>query len=380
LTEYRVIPDVNTKVRRLGYFVPLLQMVGQRNLGPEVLLPRFVAWGKEHQHFLKDYLDPTGDIVPEKSRGTRSQRRGPQYYAARRYLEFAESIGWLTRISNAYAVARFGAILLNLARTLPRQSPNPFWLSEWERSFFLYELLRKDADFLLTIASLLETEHSVALKYLQRRFQDAHLARLEARIGAAAEEHVQRLLLQRRLEIQTKWKGAARYAEHIVPPRLHWLLDMGLLEPDPVQSDEFQLNSQGQRLFCELPPLPGTDVLQITAEWLESRFFGHAMPLLITSRPKFRVWMECSEREQNELATHHLTTAFRMFQRGSVPKISLTQGLLFTCISLAVVDGVLTELRDLTAWLRQPQYCEGQRMEIRVSARENESYIVLNPI
>src|SRR5438105_4719295 len=105
----RELTNVNTQVRRLGYFPPLLRLACNQNLGADILSIRFEAWGRNHQTHLKEYTNTTGDIVPSKkvprSKALKSrlpQRRVPN--AIKVYIDFAHLVGWLTQISGVQAI------------------------------------------------------------------------------------------------------------------------------------------------------------------------------------------------------------------------------------------------------------------------------------
>jgi len=370
--KMRELINVNTKVRRLGYFAALLRLVQERSLGTDILLARFIGWGKENQHCLIDYTDSTGDIVP-RSR-TRSSHpsvyRTP--YAAKRYVEFAKEVGWLTQISGACAITRIGRILLTLPGNLLEENANPFFLSLAQRLFFLHELWCRDGDILFTLLQQLGT-HPLSLHQIQSNFGDAYYDHLSQRMQQLPIEYEQRELLERRNSIAA-WQSPARYAEHIVPPRLHWLLDLGLLYIESSSQRKCYLTPIGQEFKKRFSTLEA-----LTDKWLDSNFFKAVADCLATDGVSISVWR--SNHKDQEALNSWLHIAFKTFQRGSIPKLPATQTILFLCICLIINEGIAADIQDILQFLSKPiKFDVDHVIEARLSGRENESYLTLNPI
>lgn len=369
----RELKDVNTKVRRLGYFPALLRLVQQRNLGEEVLLARFVAWGKEKQQDLRDYIDSTGDIVPSKKTKSTAQSRKATPYAAKRYLEFGQQVGWLTEISGMYSVTRIGRVLVMLNDpTLDRRDNNPFNLSLSHDLFFAYELWHKDGDILYALLHHIDVD-PVPLRHIQKTFNHWFYEHLTERIQQTRIEYEHRLLLERRNNVES-WKSPERYAEHIVPPRLHWLIDLGLVTIHTSSDLAYRLTPEGQRFKEQFSSL---NVL--TNEWLDANFFKAYTGALMNDRGSLHIWEDTEENI--EVFNKWIHTAFKTFQRGSVAKLSFTQVVLFLCISLIVHQDIVVDKQDCLNILSTPiRFDTNHVIETRLSARENESYVILNPV
>lgn len=110
----RELTNVNTQVRRLAYFPALLGSAARQNYNYNSLAMRLQSWGKEQQDELKSYLNATGNVVPQlkpKKPRLPSERAS---HAAKRYVDFAENIGWLNQISGLYTITRTGRVLSTL--------------------------------------------------------------------------------------------------------------------------------------------------------------------------------------------------------------------------------------------------------------------------
>lgn len=369
----REITDVNTKARRLGYIPILLNLVRERSLGAEVLVTRFVEWGKVNQGYLKNYYDSTGDIVPRVQLGRIRKGRSQTSYAAKRYIELALAAGWLTQISGMYAVTRTGRILPALGDALPEcQTPNPFSLSIPQQLFFAYELWRKDGDILYTLLQML-SEQPTPLRQIQKGFQGAFLEHLTQRMRQVSSEFEHRAILERRNHIAA-WQSPVRYAEHIAPPRLHWLVDLGLMSIETSSKRACSLTRVGDRFKEYFSPLT-----TLTDEWIEANFFQKTTECLLPDGFPRRAWQP--GMAETRILEQGLRAAFAAFQRGPIPKLSITPVVLFLSIYLIVQDGVVADARDILQALSKPlPFDKNHVLETRLSARENESYLILNPV
>jgi len=197
------------------------------------------------------------------------------------------------------------------------------------------------------------------------------------KISASSQEPLRRLLLDRHTEIKTTWKNPERYAEHIVPPRLHWLLDLGLLDlKREKNSITYKLTGAGQRFMEALPKFSSPPKPEVTNQWLGTRFFSEVGPILI-SADHFRQWDNVDDTIRMEVCRKYLSVAFSEFRKTSLPKISLTQGLMYLCLRFATDSHLLANPQDLVQWFRTPRILGSYKYEVRTSARENEAYFVM---
>ena len=197
MPKYKVgITEINTLVRRLGYVSAILRLLGHKTLNESMLYTQLEKWSLNHEQDLMDHANQQGFI-----KATRGQA------ASRRYTNFAVSLGLIGRIAGAYRVTRFGKALLPFLCRAPSQ--NPFELTNAERCAYLYWLLLKDSDRLLTVIRMLVEEGSQPLSDLQSAFPAFYLQQLQARM-LTAEEHVARDILAVRNRV-AHWKKGTRF-------------------------------------------------------------------------------------------------------------------------------------------------------------------------
>ncbi len=241
-------------------------------------------------------------------------------------------MGLVAHTAGIFRLTRMGLVLFALIREYSRS--NPFFLSDAEEIFFLYWLLRNDADPLLTVIDILLTMPDAQLADVQAQYQNALVQRLSTKLFLSKEELAQRDLLDRRNFIQDKWKSPKRYIEHVVPPRLNWLLDIGFFEPGLFRHHQFHFMQPEKEFLTKLPTLGDTHLHDVSEHWLDTEFW-YAVGGLITEPNRLRLWDETNPQADIEsYVYHYLERAFTTFRHTMVPKISLTQALIYIVISL----------------------------------------------
>lgn len=351
------ITEINTQVRRLGYVSGLLTILGSRTLSELLLLERLQTWSVKHEDALRTYPYRQGQIKPTR-----------QMTGAKRYTELALSLGLVGKIAGAYRVTRFGRSLL------PFLGSNTFALSLIEKVSYLYWLVIRDEDRLLTVLEMLTEKPEQSLALLQRNFQDRYVRRLTART-ATVDERIAREMLVVRNRVTREWKSPERYAENIVPPRINWLADLGLAcIAEGVRGRPVQLTLQGSQFLDALPTAVGSNIHQAGTAWCRNTFFSAAAPIL--SGQHGCNWSDLPANERHDLLDDLTPRAFAILRTSPAPKVSLYPSLMYIALVLAsenVVWANIEELqRDLDTYGREAS----SRYEVRFSHRENEAYLI----
>ena len=367
--SYREIVISNSLVRRLRYLSQILHFVGARSLNEDILVAKLRRWGNTYANSLENYKYNTGTIHSLEKRGST--------LLSTSYLDTAVKFGLLSKISNVYQLTRTGRILLNLLNDKPNKELNSLCLDENERIFYIYQILQHDADTLLTIVNILQSLENPSLTNLKKSFQQAFLNRLKEKISTSSQEYITNQLHDRQIEVMTEWKKPEDYAAYIIPPRLHWLLDLGLLDSKKEKKHTiYQLTEVGRNLVeKKLPKLPNSEILDVTDSWFNMHFFSEIGPLIIPN-VGFKQWQYVDDKVRQEACEKYMPTAFDKFRRSSVPKIALTQGTIYLCISFMTELHLLINVQELIQWFQKPRKLGNYRYEVRTSARENEAYFV----
>ncbi len=356
--KYRVLEGTNTKIRRLAYLTAILAILGDNSLSERLLLIKLLHWSQERQKNLQNYWVQTGAVT--------STRRNS---AGARYLNWAAKGGLVVSVAGSYRATRMGLTLSTLLKHYTKRS-NPFFLNQVELLFYLYWLLSQDADMLLTILERIEKQPGISLVELQRDFQQDFLRRLGQKQNSCSDSILQQQLRERRIVITREWKKPARYAEHLAPPRLNWLLDLGFLEPGVFRKHRYTFTENGRNFISQLPHID--DFRDVTDEWLMSGYWEAAVNI-----ESLRRWEQIGNEKQYELTKALLPQTFKAFRYTFVPKIPLTQALLYFTFRTLLDHQIIVTPAQLKAYLSSSQIVDGRRYEVRLSPRENESYLLM---
>lgn len=362
--QYRALESTNTRTRRLAYLSALLRILHRESISERTILGRLTKWSQQHRGDLARYWVQAGEVTSLRSNS-----------AGMRYLQLGVRMHCITPIAELYRTTRIGLVLFSLL-TIYGQNENPFLLTPAERLFYAHRILDVDSDLLLAVMDAIATQGPVALSQLQRTFRQILLARIDGKIEAASDEAFLRQLGRRRATIANDWKRPQRYAEHLVPPRVNWLLDLGYLEPEPFRAHRYVLTPAAEDLLAALPRIPGTDLHDVSGQWLGSRYWTTMATTTLTGQNAPRHWSALDERERETAIGELLHSAFRTFQYTPIPKISLTPAAMYLCIRLILDHGIATSPDDLRTWFTSSPILNERRYEIRVAPRENESYLL----
>lgn len=357
------ITEINTQVRRLGYASAILSILGNRTLNESLLYNRLEQWSVEHREELENYCNQQGQIKP-------TQRTT----GAKRYTDFVVSLGLVGRIAGACRVTRFGKTILPFLNRRP--ASNGFDLSLTERLSYLYWLLVKDSDRLLTVVSMLAEKPSQSLRFLQENFQSHYLRYLTARLSVESGRVAQEILHVRN-RVAHEWKNPPRYAESIVPPRIHWLLDLGLVQIAGTRGKPARLTEKGRQFLDILPKIRDFDVPWTNPSWANKQLFSSVGPIL-TPCSGWQ-WAELSDEERMRHLAALLPLVFKILRSSPARKVSLYPAILYISLLLAIDEQIWANLEDLRKDIDIYSKSGHIRYAVRFSHRENESYLTYLP-
>jgi len=361
---YRVLEATNTKTRRLAYLSAIISLLRDEALTERAFLEKLTQWAKNNTSFLHGYWVDTGEITStyKNSAGTR-------------YIDLARKIGLVTTIGGMYRASRDGLILYSL---LKKEKPihNPFFLSDEEKSFFTYLLISEDADVLLTIINQIDSNQDISLSELQNSFYKDFLDRLERKSNLIEEDIDKRQILERRNIIAHQWKKPERYSEHIIPPRINWMCDLDLLDIGLFRKHKCRLSASGKHIFSCLPLNGG--LIDVSEEWLEDSYWKVCATSIFNK--KSILWENLDDVSRASTILDSLMEAFRNFQYSQIPRISSRQAILYMTIFLLSEKNIVASPTELTNWFSFPRIIQNKKYEIRLSPRENESYLLASLI
>jgi hypothetical protein len=203
--------SVNTQARRLGSLLYLLgkikagvRLVAQLERPPATEIDQLRSNLRLHQL-------TSGEISTARS-------------SVDHYLTLAQDLHLVVRQGSLHTLTAHGQLLMALVRP-PCAEPYP--LSQNTKLCILAILLRHDFIGLKSLIRLMLTG-VLSVDGLCNEYQESLLASLEEALECQTEQHTKRLFFDRRSQIQ-KWNNPAKYSDHLVPARLHWLKDLAVI-------------------------------------------------------------------------------------------------------------------------------------------------------
>jgi hypothetical protein len=244
--------NANTKARRLRYVVSLAHLA-ETPINTRLLSSRMLKWAEERRASLDVHEDPKGAILSST---------GPRSVVA--YIELASQLSILVSVGRKITLTNSGRALV-----LFQSDKDQFALSASERLHFLFELLSHDRDLICPL--ILEiSEVRDRKSELRKIFPEAYknyLMRLRDLAGTIRSKRQ----IDAALERVIKWRKAEIYMEHIVDPRISWLVDLKLCR---LESDKVFLTERGTTFAKWLRQYADAEVFVITESFLRSQFFG----------------------------------------------------------------------------------------------------------
>lgn len=229
----------NTKVRRLGYFKILSNFFKEFKKTPSVFI------NKKFEKFCLDYKDSleknsfTKGLIKETKSGI----------SAKPYLDTAVELKLMSKINNAFHIGKAFKVYEVLQKKYSLSS-NIFELSDFDKMYFLENILRNDYFYFSNLIEIIFIEENVTYAFLVNKYQGQLISRLK-------EYKESDLLIKRKslnnLEAILKriksWEKPDVYLEHLIMPRINWMLDLEILSE---KNKVYTMTEIGVRLFNNL--------------------------------------------------------------------------------------------------------------------------------
>lgn len=234
--------NTNTKVRRLGYLKLIaFFFIVEEKIAASYISKKFEKFTQQYNPQLKLYKNNKG-LIQETRTGISAQP----------YILLAKELGFLNLINNIYTIGKQFKVYLELTEEIKIENDNVFVLSKLDKLFFLETILSNDYLYISSLVELIfvkrETNYSELLvtfhKFLIRKL-DEFISRLVLYNDHKSARKIR--IISERIK---KWEKPKVYLEHVLMPRLNWLLDLDLIEMD--DDLNVKITSQGENFFSHL--------------------------------------------------------------------------------------------------------------------------------
>lgn len=231
------ILHTSTKARRLGYLKLLSDLF---DFGRNYPINRFNKVVEEAAATVESQL-----LKYKNSKGL--IRKTKSGISAKPYVELAHDLALINYLRNSVAQGKMFKVYSEL-RPIDSINQNYFKLNKLDKLFFLEQILRQDALYIFVMLESLFLYGVLSLSALQTIFHEAVLKKLKK-----FEEFVKDRESRKYKELQNVrkriegWEKPDKYLEHVLMPRLNWMLDLGLVSFSP--KNTFMIDEKGEKLL-----------------------------------------------------------------------------------------------------------------------------------
>ncbi len=362
---FRFVASLNTTVRNLNIVSQIIRIIGANHLPKQFLKSSIVEWSCTEEKTSSDYREHRGKITDD----------GKPTTAFQHYLDFAVFLKLITKHGDLLMLSRLGLLLnklLNKSKQIGSQ------LTVEEKLFYLIILFQNDSDALLLTIHLLNQDSAVITQdKLFEQFESKLKERLLIK-QRFANSHIYSIIREKYRVVEYEWKKAESYAKHIIPPRLEWMADLGVLDRIKRTGRTFyKLSRQGRKLYESCLNLQNSDLRDINENWLRTKAMDSFTRLIDDDKP-FKKWAELTVAERLKVLKPYLEKAFQYFSSDGAMRISLYNACLFIIINLAANKNIKVEFFDLELEFKNSILLGRRKYSMRSAARINEGYITIN--
>lgn len=231
------ILSTNTKARRIGYFKVLsLFFDDNKKIPANSVNKRFENYCLRYKAVLEDNRFKKGLISETKSG-----------ISAKPYIDIANELDFLNKINNIFYAGKSFKVYQVLQNEFIH-SDNIFSLTEFDKLYFLEHILKNDFFYFVNLLELIFIEEKISYSQIIKKYQIQLINCLEdyKRLNSFENRKVINNLDTILSRIK-KWERPDVYLEHLIMPRLNWMLDFGIIVEK--EANEYLITEIGIKLF-----------------------------------------------------------------------------------------------------------------------------------
>jgi len=357
IDKLRILGSTNTQTRRLGYVVQICKLLASNPAPMAVLQKRIEDWAEQHNPALRRYISDKGRLSSS-----------PRSYGSKRYVQLAQGLELITEVSGYLRPTITGRVLLELSEE--SREGNPFQLGRRTALLLFYQLLLLDADYLLPTLQLTQ-QYPMQDQFLEN-YQDALSSRLKT-MEIEVKSPLLRSKVYDRLQAIARWTRPISYSEHIGLPRLHWLLDLDLLDWNSFEAlRTFEPSTAGTYLINQSPALD--EHIFVNQNWCQNTFFSVWAQAFSFEHT---YWHSLSEDSQALLLEEYVGLGFQLFRNELHHRISAYQLVLFIILKLLFEEKTSAGFEDIKQALSKFSKSGNIRWSFFWSASDDDGYLIL---
>lgn len=317
------ILSTNTKVRRLGYFKILSLFFEEKKTIPAFAINnKFEDYCLDYQKALETNTFNKGVVIKTKSG-----------ISAKPYIDTARDLNLLNKINNVFNTGKFFKVYQSLKGEYSK-SLNVFELSTFDKLYFLECILKNDYFYFSNLLELFFLENETTYSSLISKYQ----GQLTERLEDYKKGNYKIKKLEKDFEVILKrinsWEKPTIYLEHLLMPRINWMLDLGIINGS---SNKFTISEVGLKLFKHLSIWNDINTSKIiSSDGFIDRFMIH-------------LYDDCfnNEEQSNPIETiilekiyEYIDESFELFKTLAPNRVTASQAVNYTKYKLYLADNI----------------------------------------
>jgi len=332
------ILTLQTKVRRLNYIKMILNLFSKSNYYPDNIFNKKIEQeAVKFNNNLMEYINSKGIIEITKTGNS-----------SKPYVEAMISLKLLYTQNNKYQLSKYGKIFNVLNNKIEKSDDNYFDLSKFEKSFFLFFILQNDNLYLWVLIDLIYIQNNkTKIKNIKEVFQEYILNQLEFTMKYSQIKNQDKSKILTQIRRIKSWKKPQVYLEHIIEPRINWLLDLDMLEKDEFQQNYIVLSKEGLVFFDKLNSY--FDIFQEKYTLMDQLrcmdFFSLASDIYSINSVKII-------EDDIALIENYINESFNLFKTIAPNRVTASQAILYTCFMMLFKEDKVVNFCTIQSYLK----------------------------
>lgn len=353
--KVNIIDNFDTQVRYLPLLGQIMREIGDKTVAFKLLEQKMQHWSIEKTKSSHFYKTHNGILTHKTSNKPTT--------AFKFYIDFLLELKLIIKTGELIRCSKYGIVFNALDSRIDRNGD----FSNFEKVFYLFYLLKNDADALLVILDFInETNTPVHKNIIAKKYNSLMKIRLEHKLVNSESPEIRNKYLSL---VRTK-KETKTVSKRIIPPRVEWLTDFGIL--NEVSEDTYSFSSNG-KIFYDLLPKNDLKRLNVISEvnnkWFNSDFFSAAAQLFGIQTKKVKI---------DYLLSKYLPLSYECLNTDSVARISALPAFIFISVLILINENTVLNFVQLKEKLLPGFIVGDKKYSLREAARINESYILIN--
>jgi hypothetical protein len=357
-SNLNIINNLDTQVRYLPILKQILQTIGNNSTSIKLLEQKLQNWSLDKLQKSEFYRNHNGILTHKDTLKSTT--------AFKYYIDFLVELKLITKLNDFIRCSKYGLLFETINSEINAESD----FADFEKLFYLIFLFTYDTDNLLLILDYIsEQTQPVAQAEISKKYKNLLKIRLEHKFHISENQEIR----NKYLNLLQQKKEAKTPAKHIIPPRIEWLTDLGIIEE--TKKDVFQLSKEGADFYKSIPKhdLIISKISIINNEWYFNNSITDYSKLFDTKI----LFKNLNNETRINLLQKYLNLCFEKLNTDYVSRISTFPAFILLAIMLFIQEKIIINFSEIKEILLNGFETENKIYFLRDAFRINESYIFI---